>query len=248
MGDILEFIYTGGVQRIAPEISPDLIMMADYLIPPHLKALAEKVFFVKNLIMSTSDCISAYYFAERYHYKEVGDKAKKFINANFITVAKTEDFVNLSSKEFNSWISSDHVYVNAEEDVLKVILTWIDRHKSERRKYFADLFRQVRLVSVALDYLHSDIATNDLVKDTEGCLDLVEDSLKIINSENFKHVSVQPRISLMTRTHAIVAGVENHLLCYFPSEDRWYRLGESSSYSIYLHVMVNYFPFLKGDF
>jgi len=45
---------------------------------------------------------------------------------------------------------------------------------------------------------------------------------------------VQPRISLMTRTHAIVAGVENHLLCYFPGEDMWYRLGESSSYSIYL--------------
>lgn len=103
MGDILEFIYTpGGVQRIAPEISPDLIMMADYLILPHLKALAEKVFFVKNFIMSTSDCISAYYFAERYHDKEVGDKAKKFIDANFITVAKTEDFLNLSSKSLTA--------------------------------------------------------------------------------------------------------------------------------------------------
>ena len=71
------------------------------------------------------------------------------------------------------WISSDEIDVSAEEEAFTLILTWIDREKSERKKYFAELFREVRLVYVSRDYLLSDIVTNDLVNDNEGCMDLV---------------------------------------------------------------------------
>jgi len=83
-------------------------------------------------------------------------------------------------------ISSDEVDVSTEEDVFKVILNWIDRNKRERKKYFADLFREVRLVYVSRDYLHSDIVTNDLVNDNEGCMDLVKDAIKVIDSEEYR--------------------------------------------------------------
>ena len=39
--DILEFIYTGSVQISAEDNAQDLIAMADYLVLPHLKTLAE---------------------------------------------------------------------------------------------------------------------------------------------------------------------------------------------------------------
>ena len=62
------------------------------------------------------------------------------------------------------WISSDEINVSAEEDVFKIIVTWIGSEKSERRKYFPKLFkkhfaksfRKVRLVYVSRDFLHSD--------------------------------------------------------------------------------------------
>ena len=71
------------------------------------------------------------------------------------------------------WIASDEIDVSAEEEAFTLILTWIDREKSERKKYFAELFREVRLVYVSRDYPLSDIVTNDLVNDNEGCMDLV---------------------------------------------------------------------------
>ena len=63
--DILEFIYTGSVQISAEDNAQDLIEMADYLILPKLKALAEKC-LIKKLKLNDSNSLSIYYFAERY--------------------------------------------------------------------------------------------------------------------------------------------------------------------------------------
>ena len=52
------------------------------------------------------------------------------------------------------WISSlsDEINVSAEEDAFTIIVTWIDLEKIERKKYFAELFREVRLVYVSGDF------------------------------------------------------------------------------------------------
>ena len=102
-------------------------------------------------LLNASNCISMYYFAERYRCEELITEIKDFIFANFTTVAKTEQFLSLSSKEAKMWISSDEIDVSAEEDVFDIIRTWTDCEKSERRKYFAELFREARLVYVSRD-------------------------------------------------------------------------------------------------
>ena len=195
--DILEFIYTGRAEISAEDNAQDLIAMADYLVLPHLKTLAEKC-LVKNLMLDDSNSISIYYFAERYRCEDLIFVSKSFILANFTTIAKTEDFLNLSSKEVKMWISSDEINVSAEEEVFTLILTWIDREKSERKKYFAALFCEVRLVYVSPDFLLSDIVTNDLVNDNKGCMDLVTDALKnmnLIHPINRHLLPVKPRNS-----------------------------------------------------
>ena len=227
--DILEFIYTGSVQISAEENAQDLIAMADYLVLPHLKTLAEKC-LVKNLKLNDSNSLSTYYFAETYRCEDLIFVSKQFILANFITVAKTEEFLNLSSKEVKMWISSDEINIGAEEDVFTLILTWIDREKSERKKYFAELFREVRLVYVSREYLLGDIVTNDLVNNNEGCMDLVTDAIKnmkFIDAKNRHHLRVKPRKSL--ETPVILFRVESRkngheiLACYNPREDVWSR-------------------------
>ncbi|KAL9951885.1 hypothetical protein ACROYT_G044626, partial [Oculina patagonica] len=170
LGAVLEFIYTGDVQILTEDDARGLIEIADYLFILPLKTLAGRVV---AQTLNTSNCISTNHFAERYRCEELASAAKKIIHAN-INVTKAEEFVNMSSDEVNQWISSDEINVSAEEDVFKTILTWIDHNKSERKKYFADLFRQVRLIYVSRDYLLNDIVTNDLVNDNACCIELVE--------------------------------------------------------------------------
>ena len=225
VGDILEFIYTGSVQISAEQNAQELIAMPDYLVLPHLKTLAEK-YLLKNLKLNDSNAISTYYFAERYRCEDLMCVSKDFIVTNFTAVSKTEGFLNLSSNEVKMWISSDEIDVNAEEDVFTLILTWSDREKSERKKYFAELFCKVRLVYVSRDYLLSDIVTNDLVNDNEGCLDLVKDAMKFFDAKKCHLLSVKPRYSLTTPVivfHLISEQEDRVLVCYSPRKNSWSR-------------------------
>ena len=112
--------------------------MADYLFLPHqLKTVAEKVLVEK---FNASNSISTYNTAERYQCKELISASKQFILENFPAVAKTEGFLNLSSKEVKMWIASDEIDVSAEDDVFKIILTWTDSDEIERKEHFAQLF------------------------------------------------------------------------------------------------------------
>ena len=61
------------------------------------------------------------------------NRALSFINKNFVVVAKSEDFVNLSLKEVIDLFSSDDIEVLAEEEVFQVGLNWVE-HCPENRK------------------------------------------------------------------------------------------------------------------
>ena len=223
LGDILEIIYTGTLQCFAEENARDLIAMADYFFLPRLQTFAVEVLIQK---LTTLNCIATYYFAERYRCEELVTHTKKFILKHFTTLAKTEEFLNMSSKEVEEWISSDEIDVSAEEDVFSIILSWVNHIKRERKKYFAELFRHVRLVYVLRDNLVSDFVTNELVKQSQCCLDLVNEAVNLIDSQkNLCKLSVTPRRSL--ETPVIIACTGKHVLCHFPREDTWCRLRDT---------------------
>ena len=226
----LQFIYTGDVQILAEDNARDLVFSADYLLLPNLKTLAEAA-LVKML--NTSNCISGYYFSQRYQCEELLAKSENYIYANFTAVYETnrEEVLNMSCKEMEMWLSSDEINVGAEGDVFKIILAWIDHDRNKRQKYFAELFSHVRLVFASRDFLSSDILKNNLVKDNESCLNRVVEAINLIDSQNYGNLSISPRKSLETSVIVVTSLVTHKLncqpiLCYFPGEGRWCQLGE----------------------
>lgn len=193
LGDTLEFIYTGYVQIWFEDRARDLIAMADYLLLSNLKMLAERA-LANHLNYANS--VSIYHFGEAYRCEELISNARRFVFDNFLTVAKTDGFLNMSIKEVEMWISSDEIHVFAEEDVFKFILTWIGCDVKGRKKYFAELLHHVRLRYVSPGYLKRRMVTNELEKDNEGCWDLVKDAIKSANCENYDTQFVTPRKSL----------------------------------------------------
>ena len=226
MREILEFIYTGSVQISAEDKAIELIRMADYLVLSSLKTVAGKFL---GQYLNILNAISIYCLADIYGCEELLTNTTNFMFANFTAVTKTEGFLNLSGKEVKMLISSDQIVVSSEEDVFKAILTWIDHDNGNRKKYFAELFREVRLVCVSRDYLQGVIATIDLVNDNEGCMGLVKDAVEFMGPKhktipNFS--VVKPRKSY--GTPVIVTGVyyndnwnKESLMCYYPREGAW---------------------------
>ena len=133
MEDILEFIYSGRVQ-ILPEDAEEMMIAADFFLLPNLIKVASQ-----SLIMTTSNCLSTHFFAEQWHIEELIDKTNKFISANFATVVKSEEFMNLSVQEVERWISSDGV-ISCEDDIFNIVVRWIDYDKEGRQGNLEELF------------------------------------------------------------------------------------------------------------
>lgn len=137
MADILVFIYTGSIEISNLQKLEDLVAVADYLLLKGLKFIAQK-FTAQNL--SSANCILYYYLTEKFNCEELINSSRKFIHLNFAAVAESEGFKNLPSDEVEKWISSEHIVISEEEDVLKVLLKWINQEKSQRGVKFGELF------------------------------------------------------------------------------------------------------------
>ena len=205
LSDVLEFIYTGSVE-INEKNARDLIIAADYLLLESLKIISGR-FLQKQ--MTTFNCISTFHFAEKYRCEELVLRSTKFIQDNFTSVAKSDEFLNLEAEEVEKWISSENILVAAEQDVFRIMVNWVEQNKGERKDKFEQLFRHVRLVVLSRDSLFSDVVTNELV------------------TEHFSFFSCASRRRL--QTEAIVVRRRKKTYCYFPEKDEWKRLADGLS-------------------
>ena len=221
MEEVLEYLYTGDIDINEDSANFDFIAAADYFVMPSLKALCGKI-ILKTLALG--NCVSIYYFALKYRCEELQKGAKDFILANFVAVADTEDFLNLSSKQVEEWISSDEIIVEGEEEVFQAAVKWMERNESQKHNFY-ELFRHIRCIYLPRVYL-SDVALHDpLVKNNTDCLTCVQDAMKMVFGGGEEcYFAQSPRNCLKTQENAIVAVGKNSALCYIPSEDKWYRL------------------------
>ena len=234
MEDVLEFIYTGSVE-VTQENCKDLIAAASYLLIPGLKKLSGRLL---EREISKSNCISIFYFAEKYQCDELITNTRKFIHANFASVAEMDEFLNLEAKEVERWISSDEISVAVEADVFKIVLKWIKQNKSERKASFEQLLRHVRLALLTRDFLFH-VVTQELVRENSDSLKLISDVLKLTSRFTCEaDLPQSPRKGLETR--AIVARGGKYTFCYIPEKDTWKRLADGLSERSPSTQMINY--------
>ena len=113
MEDVLEFIYTGTVE-VTQENAKELIAAGNYLMIPSLKTVSGRFLEAE---MSNSNCISTFYFAEKYDCDELMNNSRRFVLENFRFMAALDEFLNLEAKEAEKWLSSDDISVETEADV-----------------------------------------------------------------------------------------------------------------------------------
>ena len=221
--DVLEFIYTGTV-AVTQENAKELIVAGNYLIIPSLKTVSGRFLEAE---MSDSNCISTFYFAEKYDCVELIGNSRKFIHENFVCVGEKDEFFSLEAKEVTRWISSSKIAVGAEVDVFKIIVQWVEHKKSERKAYFEELFGHVRLDFLSRDCLQ-DVVTNELVRDSAVCLRLTVDAIvKMATFTNEDDLPQSPRKGMETRV--ILACGGKFTFCFIPEKNQWKRLPDGST-------------------
>ncbi|KAL9978692.1 hypothetical protein ACROYT_G016240, partial [Oculina patagonica] len=176
----------------------------------------------------TLNCISTYYFAEKFRCEELAARAKTFIQSNFAIVAKSEEFLNLTSQEVEEWISSDEIVINAEEDVFNIILGWIAKEREMRKGKFEELFRHVRLIFASRDFLLKELVTNDLVQQNDSCMSRVTQAMNWIDRSTYFDPPSPKSPRKIFGSNVLLAYGNQSVACYLPDEDKWYQLPEKN--------------------
>ncbi|XP_068727330.1 kelch-like protein 2 [Montipora capricornis] len=221
---VLEFIYTGEVEIDDEQTAKDLIFAADYLLLVCLKTTAGR--FLEQRLVNTN-CISTFYFAEKYHCEELTSKSKKFVLDNFAVVAESDEFLNLESQEVERWIANDEICVENEEDVFKIIENWIAHSESDRKSKFEELFQHIRLFLFSRDALLLDVVTKDLVRESHPCLKKFADAVKMKSFSSEDGPLQSPRRRLTSNAIVVYGG--KYTLCYLPEMGKWRFLTERSN-------------------
>ena len=217
MEDILEYLYTGNVY-ISERNAVDLLAMADYLIIPSLKVKSCEVI---TQSMSHTNCLLFYYAAMRYQCTELQERTRNFIFANFMSVTGTDDFLELSRKQVEEWISRDEIKVKSEEEVFQVIVKWMEEREIGEHEEFFQLLRHVRLMHVPRSYVLSNILPHPLVKGSETCTAFALDSTM---TTSLKSLSRPPRNCLKTCEDGLFTMWQEKSFCYLPSENKWHEM------------------------
>ena len=217
MEDILEYLYTGNVY-ISERNAVDLLAMADYLIIPSLKVKSCEVI---TQSMSHTNCLLFYYAAMRYQCTELQERTRNFIFANFMSVTASDDFLELSRKQVEEWISRDEIKVKSEEEVFQVIVKWMEEREIGEHEEFFQLLRHVRLMHVPRSYVLSNILPHPLVKGSETCTAFALDSTM---TTSLKSSSRPPRNCLKTCEDGLFTMWQEKSFCYLPSENKWHEM------------------------
>ena len=218
---VLNYLYSGRVE-VTKDNSYELFAQADYFLIPSLKTVSGE--FISQTT-DVSNCILTYNFAIKYQCEELQKAARDFIFANFVAVAGTEDFLNLSGKEVEEWISSDEIIVKEEEEVFQVIAKWMEKSRNREDVEFFQLLRHVRCIYVSCSNVFSVILNHPLVKASSACNEFVLNAMKeVFSGTDECFFNQPPRHCLKTHEDVIVASCGKWTLCYHPFEEKWYEL------------------------
>ncbi|EDO42382.1 predicted protein [Nematostella vectensis] len=224
---LVEFAYTARIQ-VSEDNVQALLPAASLLQLESVKdACCE---FLKNQL-HPSNCLGIRSFADVHVCTDLHESSYRFALQHFVEVSQTEEFMLLKVNEVLDLISSNDLNVKNEEQVFNGVISWVKHDADSRRKYIARLLHHVRLCLLSRECLMMRVETEEMIKGSEECKDLLIEAMKY-------HLLPEKRMMLeCTRSEcrrpsgqvpilfAIGGGslfaIHSECECYDPRIDRW---------------------------
>ena len=222
---ILDFIYTGKVLITSNNVQP-LLEAADLLqIHPVREACAN--FLDKQL--DVTNCFGIYTFAERHSCLVLSNKAWNLALANFTEVCKHNEILELPGDLLERYISSNDLVVEAEEEVYKIIMQWVNVDLAHREPDMQQMMSHIRPHLMSHKYLKETSVSNELLRNVGAPEEFISRT-----SGKYKFTGTilrrRPTKTRSRRLVVVVGGVGpantklKDLKCYDPCNHKWSTL------------------------
>ncbi|KAK6027757.1 kelch repeat protein [Ostertagia ostertagi] len=169
---LVSFAYCGELRISAGNVQ-SIMIGANFL---QLDGVAEKCAEYLQTRLHPSNALAIRAFCSALGCRSVVSAADRFVQKHFVSVCRSDEFVQLSVDDVVELLCMDGLYVESEEAVFEAAFRWI-QHDLERRKKFASrLLACVRLPLLKPSFLADQVAGHQLVRGDLACRDLVDEA------------------------------------------------------------------------
>lgn len=183
---IVDYIYTGTVTLTAETARP-IFEAAVLLKMENLRNACTRC--MKNCITS-QNCFEFLLIAEKYRCRELSEKVRQYVGANFADVVGNDQFLSIGAKDLKEIISADCLSVESENEVYQAVKKWIEHDYEQRLKYVPILMSQIRFRFMPREFLDGDYAQDSIISASALSRDFVQEALmfEILPLEQQKQV------------------------------------------------------------
>lgn len=171
---LLDFVYTESIQ-VSVENVQALLPAACLL---QLEGVQKACCKFLEQQLDPSNCLGIRSFAESHGCEELRYAAEKYILKHFVDVVQSEEFFQLSSDNVESLIKCDNLTVPSEEAVFEAVISWIKQDENKRTNCLPKMLQYVRLPLLTPRYLTDTVDTEELIRQSLDCRDLVDEAKK----------------------------------------------------------------------
>ncbi|KAI0980367.1 hypothetical protein GJ496_011875 [Pomphorhynchus laevis] len=162
--------------------------------------------FLKKQI-DPSNCLEIRAFADTHSCNDLLRFADQYAQDNFNQVKTTEEFLHLDKSQLIDIISSDDLSVCSEEDVYSAVIKWIEFDVDKRSSFLSELLQYVRLPLMKPKFLVHTVSSNDLIRRSHSCRDLVDEAKNYLllpsERDSFDSPRIVPRSPTGREEHVI---------------------------------------------
>ncbi|XP_078582016.1 kelch repeat and BTB domain-containing protein 2-like [Branchiostoma floridae x Branchiostoma japonicum] len=214
---LIEFAYTGKVEVNRQNVY-ELYAAACFFQVTQIKKECAR-FLRRHL--DVTNCVQTYVMSDLYGLQRVKQASKRLIAEHFLQVSQSQMFLEMPASQLQDVIASDDVMVTSEQDIVDVIMTWVQADPEERGKHLPGLLMRVR---VPYHIFHDDKLSSKEDLETESS----DANQQIMSKGNttFTESLVQlvPRLGFYMKNCIIFHTMSGSFLCICPTEQKIYRI------------------------
>ncbi|ABI99144.1 kelch-like protein [Deerpox virus W-1170-84] len=175
--EVIKFMYVRRFNYYINDynILKDMLVLANYfiideLINPCINALIR--------ISDLRNCIDLYKFSELYNYKRLTVFSYNHIKNNIKVIYKYCNFGNLETNDIIKLLSDKKIIVESEEDIVEILLTWLNFKQDINRFDLYNLIKKVRISLLNFDSI-TKLKTHPLIVNDNRCISILNSKIKI---------------------------------------------------------------------
>lgn len=115
-------------------------------------------------------------FGDSLSHANLVTAADKFINKKFADISNEEEFMQLPYSELSEIIQRDQLNCASEEIIFEAVMRWVKHNEAERTKLLPEVLSKVRLPLLSPQFLADCVATEELIKSSHQCRDLLDEA------------------------------------------------------------------------